>query len=87
MPVNRRRALGLLSVVMTACATGDNQDGLSTGFTTTGTTDDGTDGTSTGETDTGTGTDDYGTDGSGDGMGDGGYFDGEPGAGDVDLDG
>ena len=81
MPINRRRALGLLTVVLGACSTGDGKDGISTGFT-TGEPDTGTTGTSTGETGTDMDTDDYGTDGGGDGD----YFDGERSAEDVDLD-
>ncbi len=85
MPLNRRRALGLLTVVLGACASGDNSSGLSTGFSsgmgTTGDTD-----TATGETDTGGETDTYGTDGGGMGEGDGGYFEQTGTVGDVDLD-
>jgi hypothetical protein len=102
MSASRRRALGLLSVVLGACATGDNEMGSSSGqgfpgdgggtseetSTSANGSDTGTDnGTDTGADDgTDTGTDSYGTDGMADGSGDGGYFEGEQSAEDVDLD-
>lgn len=85
MPVNRRRALGLLTMVLGACSTGDDKGGLTTGYSsgTTNTTTAGTTGPT--DTDTGTGTDTYGTDGTDGGYGDDGYFDDERSAKDVGL--
>lgn len=85
MSINRRRAFGLLTVVLGACTVGDD-DGSSTSFASAGTTQPTTSGTATSETgtDTGTETDTYGTDDGG-GFGDDGYFEDERSAEDVDL--
>jgi hypothetical protein len=84
MPINRRRALGLLTVVLGACASGDNDGVLTSGYS-GGTTDGNTNGTTGMDTDGGTETDTYGTDGTDGGYGDGGYFDEERSAEDIDL--
>jgi hypothetical protein len=98
MSASRRRALGLLSVVLGACATGDNEIGPFPGQSSSGgpggtseetsTSANGSDNGTDTSTDNGTDTptDSYGTDGAADASGDGGYFEGERSAEDVDLD-